>query len=278
MPASRRPLDLALAATLHDAEGALVADVRRALPMLRGLYRHVAVATSPPTATRVVRLLAAEGVHAGTPRTNTRGPLYRLCVRAALDGGTSRVHYLDFDRALHWTIAAPRELAAVARLAARSSSLWIGRTAKAHASHHQPLFATEVVVNQLIARRLGIAGRLDVLVPSFVLSRAGAAALVAGSHARDAAVYGEWVALLAGIDPAPAYVECRGLDWETPDRHRRAVRRVGPAQWRRRHDTPAEWASRIELAADIVRGFERTLTGRPDPRVTLARLPPRVPR
>jgi hypothetical protein len=55
------------------------------------------------------------------------------------------------------------------------------------------------------------------------------------------------------------YIECRGLDWETPDRHRRAVRGVGLAEWRRRQETAAEWSLRIDVAADIVRGFTRAL-------------------
>jgi len=269
---ARPPLDLALAATLHDPSGALVPDLRRALPVLRRLYRHLAVATSPPTAERMVRALEAEGVHAGSPRSNTRGPLYRLSLRAALAGGAGRVHYLDFDRALHWAAVAPRELAAVAQLATRHAHLWVGRTPKAHASHHRPLFATEVVVNRLLARRLGLGGRVDLLVPSFALARETAVALLARSRARDTAVYGELVALLAALAPAPAYVECRGLDWETPDRHRRAVRRLGLAEWRRREDTAAEWARRTDVAAEILRGFERALRGGAAPRPALLRL------
>src|SRR2546427_4732866 len=44
------PLDVALAATLHDPPGALADALRRAQPKLAGLYRGIAVATSPPTA------------------------------------------------------------------------------------------------------------------------------------------------------------------------------------------------------------------------------------
>src|SRR5215467_4393036 len=87
-----RPLDVALAATLHDPSGALADELRRALPVLASVYRGIAVATSPPTSGRVVALLAAAGVHAGPVRTNLRGPLYRLSVRAALATGAAHVH------------------------------------------------------------------------------------------------------------------------------------------------------------------------------------------
>ncbi|HEY3185902.1 MAG TPA: hypothetical protein VGJ70_00415 [Solirubrobacteraceae bacterium] len=274
--ATPRPLDVALAATLHDPRGRLAHDIERALPRLQQVYRGIAVATSPPTAPRVRTLLARAGVHAGTPSSNVRGPLYRMSIRGALATGTSRVHYLDLDRTLHWLRRAPRELRAALRVAYRHPVLVIGRTAKAHRSHHEPLWATEVLANRLMATRLELGRPPDLLVPSFVLERAQAERLLERSRARDVAVYGEWAAVLLGLAPSIAYLECRGLDWETPDYHRRAVRRVGLAAWRRKQATPAEWALRVQLATELVRGFERAV-GRAGLRgVVLQRIAPRV--
>jgi hypothetical protein len=223
----------------------------------------------------MVERLRAAGVHAGTPRANVRGPLYRMAIRAALRAGAPRVHYVDFDRALHWTRVAPRELAAVLRAARRHRVLVVGRTPNAHASHHRPLWATETVAARLMAERLGVAGRLDLLVPSFVVTADLARALVARSHARDERVYGEWAALVVGLAPDVAYLECRGLDWETPDRFRRAVRRLGLPAWRRRQETPAEWEARTRMAAAILAGFARAYARRPA-RPRLVRLPQRA--
>jgi hypothetical protein len=264
--------DVALAATLHDTTGTLVRDIRRWLPWLQARYASVAVTTSPPTSPRVVAVLRAAGAYAGSPRANARGPLYRLSIRRALASGAGRVHYLDFDRAMHWAAVAPRELARALRVARRVPTLLIGRTRHAHLSHHRPLHATEGVVNRLLAERLGASGHVDFLVPSFVVGRDGALRLLARSRARDAAIYGEWAALLAGLDGPLGYLECRGLDWETPDRHRRAVRRLGLAAWRRRQETPAEWNIRIDIATAIVGGFTRTLARCPVRDCTLARL------
>src|SRR5437667_3198771 len=144
-------MEVALAATLHDSSGALRRDVERLLPRLQALYRAVAVATTPATDRRLLALLARAGVHAGTPPSNRRGPLYRLALRRALATGARRIHYLDFDRALHWMRRAPRELAAVLRAARRHPVLVLGRTEKAHRSHHVPLYATEAVANRLLA-------------------------------------------------------------------------------------------------------------------------------
>lgn len=255
--APQRPFDVALAATTHDPRGGLRRDLERFLPALRSLYRHVAVATSPPTAPALRDALAAAGAWAGTPRSNRRGPLYRLALRAAARSGAARVHYLDLDRVLHWMRRDRRALRAVLRAARRYDVLVVGRTPKAHRSHHLPLYATEDVANRLLCERAGLAGRVDWLVPSFVVTREHAATLLARSRARDATLYGEWPALLLDLAASPAYVECRGLDWETPDRHRRAIRRVGLAAWRRRLETPAEWRLRVDLARAIVAGFSR---------------------
>ncbi len=249
---------IALAATLHDPEGALAGEIGRWLPRLRRLYARVQVASSPPTAASVRALLAAHGVDAGAPPTNTRGPLYRLSLRRALAADVERVHYLDFDRALHWVARKPAELAALLARAARYDALLVGRTRRAHASHHEALFATELVAADAFAARLGLKMPVDFLAPSFVLSRAATERLLARSRARGSAMYGEWAALLVGLGPL-AYVECDGLDWETPDRYRAEVRRIGRAAWRRAASTETEWTMRRAMAREFIAGCDRAL-------------------
>lgn len=251
-----------LASTFHDPEGALVGDIRRFLPALRRRYAAIRVASSPPTAASVRRALDRAGVDAGTPRSNLRGPLYRRCLRAALECAPARVHYLDFDRALHWMRSAPQEIDALLRRVAAEELVLVGRTERAHRSHQRALFATEAIVNRLLATRLGYEGRVDFLAPSFVATTEHTALLLRRSRALGAGIYGEWAALVATMGVAPGYVECRGLDWETPDRARRAVQRIGLVAWRAQYDTPREWALRRQLAHEIVRGFERALGSR----------------
>jgi hypothetical protein len=265
----------ALAATLHDPPGALIDDVVRFLPRLARLYGAIAVASSPPTSARLRAVLAAHGVDAGRPPSNARGPLYRLAIRRALASGAARVHYLDFDRALHWIARRPAELESTLALAARRRAVVIGRTPRAHASHHEALAVTEADAGEWFATALGLSGRVDFLVPSFVLTRDLAARFLERSRARDNAMYGEWVALLAGLGARLDYVERDGLDWETPDRARAEVRRVGIAAWRRAYSTPAEWALRRAMAKEFQRGFMRALARFPVGRVVFQRVRPR---
>ena len=270
-------MSFALAATLHDVVGALDADVRALLPVLRDLYpAGVCVATSPPTAASTRRLLEDADVHAGSPRANERGPLYRRSLARAVASGADRVHYLDFDRALHYASTMRAEYAALLRLAARHDVLLVGRTERAHRSHQRPLYATELIANRVMCDRLGWTGRVDFLVPSFVLPREQAMRLTKASRARNETMYGEWAVLVATSAPTIAYVECRGLDWETPDRHRADVEATGLDAFRDAQDTPEEWTMRRRLAEAVVRGFDRARPSGVDP--TLTRLRPPVGR
>src|SRR5882724_11343062 len=97
-----RASGVVLAATLQDRTAGLAPMIRRYAPALRALYRDVVVTTSLPTAEGVRSTLRAAGAYGGTPRTHARGPLYRLALRRALETGATLIHYLDFDRALHW--------------------------------------------------------------------------------------------------------------------------------------------------------------------------------
>jgi len=270
---------VALAATLHDASGALLEEVERHAEALRHLYPGgVSVATSPPTSPAIVNALREAGMFAGSPSSNERGPLYRLSVRAALTSGPTHVHYLDFDRALHWQRSMPAEPAALLRRASTHPVMLVGRTERAHRSHHRPLYVTETIANRVMADRCGWSGRVDGLVPSFVLERAGAESLLQKSRVRGEAVYGEWLALVVSHTPEVAYAECRGLDWETPDRDPRGVAEIGLDAWRDRFDTESEWQLRTRMAEMIVRGFDRVAARhRTTPRPGLVRVAVRVP-
>src|SRR5262249_57017859 len=118
-----------------------------------------------------------------------------------------------------WGAVAPRERARALRGARRVPTLLIGRTRRAHLSHHRPLHATEGVVNRLLTERLGASGHVDFLVPSFVVERDGAARLLARSRARDAAIYGEGAALLARLGGPPRSPPGRRRACGAPRRH-----------------------------------------------------------
>lgn len=266
--------DVVLAATLHDPGGDLVGEIRSWLPRLQRAYSEVVVATSPGTASSVNELLATRGVFIGTQKANERGPLYRLSLRRALEESGSRIHYLDFDRALHWARGPVRELEAVLRRSAKHPVLLVGRTRKAHASHQEALVATETDTNHYLARVLGLSGRVDFMVPSFLLEKEAARHFLAGSRTRGMGIYGEMALLLFSLGHDVAYVECDGLDWETPDRDERLVRRIGLPAYRARFDSDQEWRLRHSLQREVKSVFDRARSrlGRAQGRIRRLRL------
>ena len=264
---AHRRQGIALAATLHDPPGALLADVARWLPRCAALRARSRSRAARRPSSRVRALLAAHGVDAGCPASNTRGPLYRLALRRALAGGAARVHYLDFDRALHWIARRPRRARGLARPRAtpvirRCSSA--GRRARTRAITRRSSTTESRRRRRASRRGLGLRGRVDFLVPSFVLRREPRprACSRARAPATRRCTASGW-RCFAGLGVPLAYVECDGLDWETPDRHRDEVRRVGRAAWRRAFEHArrngrcgARWRA-SSVAASCVRSAAR---------------------
>jgi hypothetical protein len=246
-----------LAATLHDPEGGLVSEVRRWLPRLERAYSAVVVATSPGTSPKINAILEERGVFIGTREANDRGPLYRLSIRRALAEPGNRIHYLDFDRALHWARGPMAELEMVLARAAQYPVLLVGRTRSAHTSHQKALVVTETETNRYLADGLGVTGRVDFMVPSFILDKDAAKRFLASSRTRGMGIYGEMARLLFSLGHDVAYVECDGLDWETPDRDRRVVGRIGLPAYRARFDRDDEWELRHSLKREVESVFDR---------------------
>lgn len=267
-----RQSDVVLAATLHDPGGGLVGEIRRWLPRLQRVYRSVVVATSPGTDPAVNELLEEEGVFIGTRVANERGPLYRLSIRRALAEPGSHVHYLDFDRALHWARGPMTELESLLERAPQYPVLLVGRTRAAHTSHQEALVVTETKTNRYLADGLGVSGRVDFMVPSFILDREAAHRFLAGSRTRGMGIYGEMAQLLFSLGHDVAYVECDGLDWETPDRERRTVARIGLPAYRARFDSDEEWRLRHTLQQQVESVFDRARDRLGDAGVRLRRL------
>lgn len=264
--------DVVLAATLHDPEGALVGDIRRYLPRLQRIYRDVVVGTSPGTAPALNRLLEERGVFIGCPNQNERGPLYRSSIRKALEAGGQRVHYLDFDRALHWARGPVEELEEVLDRSASIPVLLIGRTPTAHTSHQEALVVTETATNRYLADGLGLTGRVDFMVPSFLLRADAARTFLQRCRTRGMGIYGEMAHLLFSLGHDVAYVECDGLDWETPDRDRRVVARIGLPAYRDRFDRDDEWDLRHSLQREVEAVFDRSRAKLGDAGTRLRRL------
>jgi hypothetical protein len=190
--------------------------------------------------------------HAGA---HVRGPFYRMSIRGALGYGATRVHYLDLDRtptgfAARRASCAPRSgrvpvSCSVDRLTAKAHRL-PSRAALGDGSRGEPTDGDNDSTS---------AGRSISLVPSIVLELARAAKLVARSRARRGGLR-RVAAIVLGLAPESLSRVPRArlgrrpttTAVHAPDRARRLASKAGDA---------GGWALRVQLATELVRGFER---------------------
>ena len=254
----------ALAATLHDPEGRLLAALREQEDRL-GAYRRVAVAATATTDRGVIGLLRGHGaeVVAGDERI---GAARRAAVRAARgDGGSGDgVLYCDFDRWLFWAGGWPEELAGVpGRLARQRPAPWyacLGRTARAFATHPAPQRAAEGATNRALS--LSVGRRLDATAGACWLSSEGAELILRESVEASNATDLEWPALIHRADLRRlAFLALEGLAFETAAFFPSEVAVAGgEAAWvRKRYGRPEVWRDRLGLAADSVAALCRVL-------------------
>ncbi|MGH2353677.1 MAG: hypothetical protein ACRDJN_18900, partial [Chloroflexota bacterium] len=228
----------ALASTLHDPEGRLLAALRErggALACYAGVY----VAATDATERRVVEYLAAHGASVLGGKNEQVGTARRLAVQAGFDAGHQAFLYCDLDRWLHWAGRFPEELDSLpARLAARRPRPWyvcLGRTARAFRTHPYVQRVAEGATNRALSLALG--RRVDATAGACWLSRDGASLILHHSSEPTNATDLEWPALIYRANPRRlAYVATEGLEFETAEFFAAEVQAAGDAAaWQRAH-------------------------------------------
>lgn len=260
---SRRS-SVALAVTHHDPDGAMLAQTRRVLPLLRELYAAIIVLTSAATEARTVELLRDSGVHVVRDDAQQQGAavlgLKRLeLLRLALAQPVEHVHLCDWDRALHWAEFYPDELRTIVGAIPRHDLLVLGRTARAFASHPRVQRDTEAIVNHVFGLAFG--QKLDVTAASRGLSRRAVAALLAlDTHEPTVGQDCSWPLHLARQEELViGYAATEGLEWETPDRFGDEIAAFGGLEaWLADYDAePQRWEFRLQMALDEVAAINR---------------------
>jgi len=120
-----KPSPVALAATLHDPTGALRREIAWGC--------RACVRSTPPSPWRRARPRRRAWSNAPRGRRLRRDASreYAWPALPDVDPGALRarpdaVHYLDFDRVLHWLRVAPREHRAIVRLSRKHRALLVG--------------------------------------------------------------------------------------------------------------------------------------------------------
>ena len=128
----------------------------------------------------------------------------------------------------------------------------VGRTRRALDTHLMTQALTEGIGNTLTSKMLSFPETRDVLGTTWILTPDLAKIALELAPRNQYGFYAEWPVTLWRSAENPLYVECEGLEWETPDRYMREIQAEGYEEWRKRFQTAAEWKKRTEMLRDFI--------------------------
>ncbi|PDW01697.1 hypothetical protein [Candidatus Viridilinea mediisalina] len=245
-----------LAATHHDPEGRLLAQMERVLPLLAERFAAVAVLLTPTTVPAADALLHQQGavVRRGLATWSIShlylGVWRRAALAAALGHWPMAPHFLfcDLDRMLHWAACYPDELVDAMAFAEAYACTIYGRTARAFASHPRAQRETEALVHHSFALASG--HQWDVMAAARGFSRPAAELIVTRSQDPSVGSDCSWPLLCQRAGLSVGYMATEGMEFETPDRYAAEIAQLGGVEaWLAQLDSdPQHWLLRLEIA------------------------------
>jgi hypothetical protein len=254
---------VALAVTEHQPDERLADTIADRLPALTARYAAVTACCSSETHPTILDLLRRHGVSVCVSSgisgdIESIGHVRRQTIRLGLEAGTTHLQMCDFDRALHWVAAYPKELETVIAQIPDYDLLVLGRTARAWSTHPAHQAETEPLFNKVFALVSGLSW--DIGAGSRGISRSAAETLLAISQERTVGVDAEWPLLLLKRDGfRVGYRSCEGLEFETADRFAAEIEAAGGyGAWEAQMSSdPNHWVFRLRIALLIAEAAVR---------------------
>ena len=242
---------ITLVSTLHDPEKMLSRMIAEYGSSLKQVFRSLVVTVSPNTHRHIVRLLEDTGIKILICSENVV-ETYKTALRSGLDENAQHLMYCDFDRALHWVRTYPLELSRIAGILTDYDFLMLGRTQRAFKTHPETQTKTESIANQLGSKILGFKQPRDIMSATWGLSDPVGEFLLKTPYRNKYGFYCEWPIVAWHSAKKHEYIEVEGLEWETPDRYKEAVKERGYEVWLRDLQSPREWKRRNEVLSECV--------------------------
>ncbi len=111
---------------------------------------------------------------------------------------------------------------------------------------------TEGIGNIVASKVLGFTETKDVLGTTWLLTPKLANLIINRKTTNTFGFYTDWPITLWRSATVPFYLECEGLEWETPDRYREEIPTLGYDNWKANFQTAKEWKKRTEMLADFI--------------------------
>lgn len=247
---------IALASGFNDPKIGLKWLSDKRVPDLLKIFDAIYVIATPHTKKTTIEKLKKQGINVTQQKNDSVGLNYYSAIKTAFDSGADTIFFCDFDRILYWVDNFPEELRRAVKLAKTKDYLVNERTPEGYKNHHQALFFTEQLPNELISAAVNSSHVHDYLSGSWSFSKRAAKIIVEKGREESFAFIGMWPFLLKMHDIDPAYKQWKGLNWETPNQFQKEVKAAGGVdKFRKKFSTPDEWAKRTRNAFIYVAGI-----------------------
>ncbi len=243
-------MSIILASTFHDADGSLDYLITKNSDFITRLFQKIIIVVTSTTDKNTIKLLKNKNFSVDVG-TESRVYNYKRLFSEAVKKGDDYLFYCDFDRLLHWIERYPKELEKVIKEKKEYDFLLIGRNKRAFETHPMTQQVTESVVNDVGSYLLNT--KMDFISSVWILKKDIAEYIIENSSDNEFALYGEWTLLGWKKAKNPSYIEVDGLEWETPDKYREMIKKIGYKKWLEQFQTAEEWKFRTQMACEIIK-------------------------
>jgi len=241
-------MNTVLVSPLYDPDARLAKQVLNVGKKLFSIYSgKIFVSISHNTSEDTEGALREAGIpFSVTAESISLGQNYRRAIKGGLRLNPTHIHFVDFDRALHWVERFSEELLKVDKeIEKRRGLVSFVRTRRAFESHPLIQRTTETAVNAIATEIAGI--DVDIMSGSFGFDKKTAETIIGKSKRDDFGIYAEFLQIALKHKIKITTIEVEGLEWETPDQFREKIEKEGYLAWLNEFESLPEWKKRVKL-------------------------------
>lgn len=244
-------IDYLLSSTFHDPEFKLKKLLENALPTIKDIFSHKIISCTPVTGERLTNFLSDEEFIIEIEQSKRQIDTYRLAIKKVLEfinhRNKQKIFCIDFDRLIHWVNAYPDELIDLLNENTDLEYLHIGRTKRAFDTHPFTQTKTEGIINEIGSKILGFPNTIDIISVCYIINKRLAENILRMNNKTATGFYSSWPIVYWNLADEKRYIEVEGLEWETPDRFRFEISKLGFEEWLNNFQSSQEWQKRVDF-------------------------------
>ena len=227
-------LKISLAATLHNQNDEMLPIVEKTIRKQKKLFSSINITATANTHKKLINYLVHHinlKTTPNRPRGSSANRKLALKMAVKVRPQARAFFHIDYDRFLHWLSAYPQELENFLRnLPTNYDFLSIGRTKRAFLTHPKIQIEAERWTNKKLKKILNV--DIDTTTGCYLISKklAGIISKRGGQDNLLSVTDGEWPALAFINNLSLGRVDVEGLEFETPDFHRKDIKKAGSKQ------------------------------------------------